>query len=67
MYHDWSKWKEAMSSKLAYSEKRKVFGPVARTPNNVKLMRLKWVFVGKRNEKNKVVRYKARLVTQGFP
>jgi hypothetical protein len=26
----------------------------------------KWVFILKRNENNKVVRYKARLVTQGF-
>ena len=26
----------------------------------------KWVFVPKQNEKNKIVRYKAQLVTQGF-
>ena len=26
----------------------------------------KWVFVCKRNEKNEVIRYKARLVAQGF-
>jgi hypothetical protein len=26
----------------------------------------KWIFVRKRNENNKVVRYKARLVAQGF-
>ena len=26
----------------------------------------KWVFVRKRNEKNKIMRYKARLVAQGF-
>jgi hypothetical protein len=26
----------------------------------------KWVFVQKRNENNEVVRYKARLVAQGF-
>ena len=26
----------------------------------------KWVFVRKRNEKNEVLRYKARLVAQGF-
>ena len=26
----------------------------------------KWVFVRKRNENNEVVRYKARLVAQGF-
>ena len=26
----------------------------------------KWVFVYKQNEKNKIIRYKARLVAQGF-
>ena len=26
----------------------------------------KWVFVHKRNEKNEIIRYKARLVAQGF-
>jgi hypothetical protein len=30
------------------------------------LVRFKWVFIRKRNENNKVVRYKARLVAQGF-
>ena len=43
-----------------------MFRPVARTPDNVKPVGYKWVFVRKRNEKNKVVRYKARLVAQGF-
>ena len=43
-----------------------MFGPIARTPDNVKPVGYKWVFVKKRNEKNEVVRYKARLVAQGF-
>ena len=30
------------------------------------LVGYKWVFVRKRNDKNEVVRYKARLVAQGF-
>ena len=47
-------------------EKRKVFGPVVSTPNDVKLVGYKWVFVRKRNDKNEIARYKARLVTQGF-
>ena len=46
--------------------KRKVFGPVAHTPPHVKLVGYKWVFIRKRNEKNKIVCYKARLVVQGF-
>ena len=46
--------------------KQDVFGPIARTPNNLKLVEYKWVFVKKRNEKNEAVRFKARLVAQGF-
>ena len=47
-------------------EKRKVFGPIFPTPNDVKLVGYKWVFVKKRNDKNEISRYKARLVAQGF-
>ena len=36
------------------------------TPPSVKPVGHKWVFVRKRNEKNDVLRYKARLVAQGF-
>jgi hypothetical protein len=46
--------------------KRQVFGPVARTPPNVTPVGFKWVFVRKRDTNNMVVRYKARLVAQGF-
>ena len=46
--------------------KRKVFGPVAPTSPHMKPVGYKWVFVRKRNEKNEIVRYKARLVAQGF-
>ena len=46
--------------------KRNVFGPIVLTPKAVKPVGFKWVFVRKRNEKNEIVRYKARLVAQGF-
>ena len=46
--------------------KRKVFGLVVPTPNDVKPLGYKWVFVRKRNDKNEIARYKARLVAQGF-
>ena len=36
------------------------------TPPSIFPVGYKWVFVCERNEKNKVVRYKARLVAQGF-
>jgi hypothetical protein len=63
---DWPKWKEAIQAELDSLTKRKVFGPVLLTPPSVKPIGHKWVFVRKRNEKNEVLRYKARLVAQGF-
>ena len=36
------------------------------TPPKTFFVGFKWVFVRKRNENNEVVRYKARLVAQGF-
>ena len=64
--YDWPKWKEAILAELASLAKRKVFGPVVQTPEDVKPVGYKWVFVRKRNENNEIVRYKARLVAQGF-
>ena len=46
--------------------KREVFGPVVQTPAGIKPVGQKWVFMRKRNDKNEVERYKARLVAQGF-
>ncbi|GJR90392.1 disease resistance CC-NBS-LRR class family protein [Tanacetum coccineum] len=63
---DWDKWKDAMQAELNSLNKRKVFGPIVTTPRDVKTVRCRWIFVQKRNEKNEVTRYKARLVAQGF-
>ena len=63
---DWPKWEEAIQTELSSLAKRDVFGPIARTLDNVKPVGYKWIFVRKRNEKNEVVRYKARLIAQGF-
>ena len=63
---DWSNWKQAIQDKLDSLAKRNVFGPVAPAPSHVKPVSYKWVFVQKRNEKNEIVHYKARLVAQGF-
>ncbi|KAJ0919088.1 putative RNA-directed DNA polymerase [Helianthus annuus] len=59
---DWPKWQEAIKAELDSLEKRNVFGPVVRTPIDVKPVGYKWVFSIKRNERNEIVRYKARLV-----
>jgi hypothetical protein len=64
--NDWPMWKEAIQAELNSLAKREVFGPVVQTPEGVLPVGYKWVFVRKRNEKNEIVRYKARLVAQGF-
>ncbi|KAK9154068.1 hypothetical protein Sjap_001548 [Stephania japonica] len=63
---DWQKWQDAIQAELNSLRKREVFGPIVQTPDGVKPVGYKWVFVRKRNEKNEVTRYKARLVAQGF-
>lgn len=64
--HDWVQWKDAIEAELNSLNKRNVFGPIVLTPQSVKPVGYKWVFVRKRNEKNEIMRYKARLVAQGF-
>jgi hypothetical protein len=64
--NDWPMWKEAIQAELNSLAKREVFGPVVHTPEGVSPVGYKWVFVRKRNEQNEIVRYKARLVAQGF-
>ena len=62
----WSNWKQAIPVELNSLAKRKVFGPIVPTAPRVKPVGYKWVYVRKRNEKNEIMRYKARLVAQGF-
>ena len=57
---DWPKWKETIQTELNSLAKWKVFGPVAQTPRNIKLVGYKWVFVRKRNKNDEIIRYKAR-------
>jgi Reverse transcriptase (RNA-dependent DNA polymerase) len=64
--NDWSKWKDALKTELDSLEKRNIFGPVILTPKNINPLGYKWVFAIKRNEKNEIVRYKVRPVTQYF-
>ena len=64
--NDWPKWKEAIQTELNSLTKREVFGPVVQTSGNIKPVGYKWVFVKKRNENDEIIRYKTRLVAQGF-
>ena len=43
-----------------------MFGPIVPTPKGIKSINYKWVFVRKRSENNKIIKYKARLVAKGF-
>jgi LysM repeat protein len=63
---NWNKWKEAIEAELNLHNKRKVFIEVIPTPPRTFSVGFKWIFVRKRNENNEVVRYKTRLVAQGF-
>jgi hypothetical protein len=63
---DWNKWKEVIQAELNTLKKRKMFTDVIPTPPRIFSVGFKWVFIQKRNKNNEVVRYKARLVAQGF-
>ena len=64
--NDWLKWKEVIQAELNSLTKREVFGPIVQTPEDVKPVGYKWVFVRTHNENNEIIKYKARLVAQGF-
>ncbi|GJU93052.1 retrovirus-related pol polyprotein from transposon TNT 1-94, partial [Tanacetum coccineum] len=64
--HEWNKWKEATQAELNSLNKRKVFRRIVLTPGVVKPVGYRWVFIRKQNENDEVIRYKARLVAQGF-
>ena len=64
--NDWSKWKEAIQVELDSPAKCKVFGSIVPTPNDVKPVGYKWVFVRKHNDKNEIAIYKARLVAKSY-
>ena len=64
--NDWPKWKETIQTELNSLAKQEVFGLVVQTPGNIKPVGYKWVFVKKQNKNDEIIRYKARLVAQGF-
>ena len=58
-------WKKAIDEELATLEKMGTW-ELTDLPEGRKPIGCKWVFVKKRNEKGKLVKYKAWLVAQGF-
>ena len=49
-----------------FLSKRDVFRSIVSTLEGINSVGLKWVFVRKWNENNKVIRYNTRLIAQGF-
>ena len=43
--NDWPMWLEAIQAELNSLEKHEIFGPIVQTPEDVVLVRYKWVFV----------------------
>ena len=52
--NDWPKWKEAIQVELKSLEKREVFGPVVRTPKDVRPMGHKWYLCAREMRKMKL-------------
>ncbi len=61
-------WLEAIYSELNQLLKAGTFEflPIDRLPKNRKLLTSRFVFRRKKDQKNKVVKHKARLVVRGF-
>jgi hypothetical protein len=64
--NDWSKWKDALKTELNSLEKRNIFGHIVLTPKYINHVEYKWVFIININEKNEIMRYKARLAVKKF-
>ena len=58
--------KRSYAGRINSLMKRDFFGPIVQTPKGVKPAGYKWVFLRKCNENNEIIRYKTRLVAQGF-
>ena len=63
---DWPRWKEALLSELQSLQKREVFTGPMELPMGRNAIGHRWVLVKKKDANGEVVRYKARLVAQGF-
>ncbi|TPX30019.1 DNA-directed DNA polymerase [Synchytrium microbalum] len=62
---EWHAWNQAIQAELQSLRGRQVFSEPMELPKNQKAIGFRWVFV-KKFKDGKVVRYKARLVAQGF-
>ena len=61
-----AKWEQAMNSEIQSLLDHDAWELVDKLPKGAKALGSKWVFKEKRGEDGEIVRYKARLVAQGF-
>jgi hypothetical protein len=62
---DWPSWKEAMDKEMGQLEKLGTY-TVEDLPADRKAIGCRWVFAIKRDSNGNILKYKARLVAQGF-
>lgn len=62
---DWPEWERAIHEELKTLEESRTWD-VVDAPSGVNVVGAKWVFRIKRDAAGRIVRYKARLVAQGF-
>jgi len=62
---DWPEWKAAMDEELTLMAKYDVWDKVDK-PEDTNIIGCRWVFRIKRDSNGKVLKYRARLVAQGF-
>ena len=62
---DWPEWKKAMDEEIALMAKYDVWDEVDH-PDDANLVGCRWVFRIKRDSDGKILKYRARLVAQGF-
>lgn len=58
-------WIQAMQEELLQFERKKVWELIPK-PSNTNIIGTKWIFKNKTNEKENVIRNKARLIAQGY-
>ena len=61
-----AKWEEAEQDELRSFHTCKVLSKTPPIPEGVKPLPLKWIYKLKKDLRNIILRYKARLVAQGF-
>ena len=62
----WPKWLEAMKRECTSLSDHEVHGPVQECPKGFTPIGCRWIFTIKRDQNGNIIRFKARLVAQGF-